>query len=131
MFVLHTIVLDYTILYYIHVNHSSLILIQRLNNVQKLLHIPGTEVVYECDLVFLAMGYMGPEKELLDQLGLKKDARSNIETPIGKYSTNHPKVYAAGGGLLFLLQFFCMIVYWFCIIEFMPTDVSMNSVFIV
>ena len=43
------------------------------------------------------MGYLGPEKELLDQLGLKKDARSNIETPIGKYSTNHRKVYAAGG----------------------------------
>lgn len=56
----------------------------------------GTEFTYPCDLVLLAMGYMGPEKEVLDQLGLKKDARSNIETPIGKYSTNHSKVYAAG-----------------------------------
>ena len=48
-------------------------------------------------MVLLAMGFLGPESTILDELNLKKDARSNIETPRGKYSTSHPKVYAAGG----------------------------------
>lgn len=59
--------------------------------------LSDSEVIYPCDMVLLAMGYLGPEQELLDQLGVKRDSRSNIETSIGKYSTNHPKVYAAGG----------------------------------
>ncbi|HUV06940.1 MAG TPA: glutamate synthase small subunit, partial [Spirochaetia bacterium] len=42
--------------------------------------IPGTEEEYPADLVLLAMGFLGPESALVDQLGLEKDPRSNILT---------------------------------------------------
>lgn len=58
--------------------------------------LPGTEKVYECDLVLLAMGFLGPEENLLNQLNVKKDPRSNVQTPMGEYGTSIPKVYAAG-----------------------------------
>ena len=32
-------------------------------------------------LVFLALGFLGPEAEVLKGLGVKQDARSNIQTP--------------------------------------------------
>lgn len=59
--------------------------------------ITGSERIYECDLVLLAMGFQGPEEKIIKQLNLNKDIRRNIETPNGKYNTNIPKVYAAGG----------------------------------
>ena len=52
--------------------------------------------MYECDLVLLAMGFLGPEETIIKQLNLKKDVRSNIETPNGQYNTSIKKVYAAG-----------------------------------
>ena len=48
-------------------------------------------------MVLLAMGFMGPEKAIIEQLNLNQDNRSNIETPHGKYSTSVQRVYAAGG----------------------------------
>lgn len=53
--------------------------------------------MYECDLVLLAMGFLGPEKGIINELGLKQDERGNISTPRGKYSSSMGKVYAAGG----------------------------------
>jgi glutamate synthase (NADPH/NADH) len=58
--------------------------------------IPGTEEFHEADLVLLAMGFLGPEKELVTQLELKQDMRSNISTPQGSYQTSVPGVFAAG-----------------------------------
>lgn len=58
--------------------------------------VEGSEKVFECDLVIIAMGFLGPEKNILTELSLKLDARGNCETPKDKYSTNIPKVYAAG-----------------------------------
>ncbi len=58
--------------------------------------IPGTEEFHEADLILLAMGFLGPEKELIQQLQLKQDMRSNIETPKGSYATSVPGVFAAG-----------------------------------
>ena len=43
------------------------------------------------------MGFLGPEDACIQQLNLKKDSRTNIETPIGKYNTSIAKIYAAGG----------------------------------
>ena len=37
--------------------------------------LPGTEKVISADLVLLAMGFLGPEKPLLQQLGVKLDER--------------------------------------------------------
>jgi len=45
------------------------------------------------------MGFMGPEETIIEQLSLKKDPRSNVETPAGRYNTSIPRVYAAGGNI--------------------------------
>ncbi|KAB0798457.1 hypothetical protein PPYR_09450 [Photinus pyralis] len=55
---------------------------------------PGSEKVFKADLVLLAMGFLGPERAIADQLGLTLDARSNFNTK--DYKTNLPNVYAAG-----------------------------------
>ena len=43
--------------------------------------VPGSEKFFEAQLVFLALGFLGPENDALKGLGIKQDARSNIETP--------------------------------------------------
>ena len=65
--------------------------------------IPGTEKVFKADLVLLAMGFLGPEQSLIEELGMDQDPRSNIQTPGGKYNTSLAKVYAAGGTWFILL----------------------------
>ncbi len=57
--------------------------------------IPGTEKVIPADLVLLAMGFLGPEKPLLQQLGVKLDERGNVWTDQTKM-TSVPGVFAAG-----------------------------------
>lgn len=57
--------------------------------------IPGTEKVYPADLVLLAMGFLGPERAIADQLELTLDARSNFDAK--DYRTNLANVFAAGG----------------------------------
>ena len=42
---------------------------------------PGSEKFFPAQLVFLALGFLGPEAEVLKSIGLKQDARSNIQTP--------------------------------------------------
>lgn len=59
--------------------------------------MPDSEKVYKCDLVLLAMGFLGPEKYIASELDLHLDPRSNIDTPKGLYSTSVPRVFAAGG----------------------------------
>ena len=58
--------------------------------------VPGTERVLPAQLVLLAMGFLGPENQLLDQLGVEKDARSNAKADHGKFVTSVPGVFAAG-----------------------------------
>jgi glutamate synthase (NADPH/NADH) small chain len=57
---------------------------------------PGSEKTQPADLVLLAMGFLGPEPSVIKDLGLKVDARSNIEAEYEKYSTSVPGVFAAG-----------------------------------
>lgn len=52
--------------------------------------------IFKCDMVMLAMGFLGPEKAVIAELELDQDARSNICTPSGKYCTNIPRVFTAG-----------------------------------
>ena len=56
--------------------------------------VPGTEESHPADLVLLAMGFLGPEQQLLDALGIERDARSNAAAPA--YATSVPGVFAAG-----------------------------------
>jgi glutamate synthase (NADPH/NADH) small chain len=58
--------------------------------------IPGTERVFPAQLVLLAMGFLGPENQLLDQLGVEKDPRSNAKAEHGQFATSVPGVFAAG-----------------------------------
>ncbi|MFB4160781.1 glutamate synthase subunit beta [Geomicrobium sp. JSM 1781026] len=58
--------------------------------------IPGTEKVWDADLVLLAIGFTGPEQELLEQMQVKVTNRGTIDAPYGKYNTNVPSVFAAG-----------------------------------
>jgi glutamate synthase (NADPH/NADH) small chain len=58
--------------------------------------VPGSEKVYPAQLVMLAMGFMGPENTVLDQLGVEKDERSNAKAEYGKYATSVDGVFAAG-----------------------------------
>jgi glutamate synthase (NADPH) small chain len=58
--------------------------------------VPGSETVLPVQLVLLAMGFLGPENQLLDKLGVTKDARTNAQAEYGKYATNQPGIFAAG-----------------------------------
>jgi glutamate synthase (NADPH/NADH) small chain len=42
------------------------------------------------------MGFLGPEQPLLEQLGLERDARTNVKAEHEKYATNIHGVFAAG-----------------------------------
>jgi len=58
--------------------------------------IPGTEKVWPAQLVLLAMGFLGPEDNLLEQLGVQRDERSNAKAEYGKFATSVKGVFAAG-----------------------------------
>ncbi|HNY16974.1 MAG TPA: glutamate synthase subunit beta, partial [Treponemataceae bacterium] len=58
--------------------------------------IPGSEEYFEADLVFLALGFLGPEDGILKDLGVELDPRSNAKADYGKFATSAPKVFAAG-----------------------------------
>ncbi len=58
--------------------------------------IPGSEKVLPAELVLLAMGFLGPEESLVQQLKLEQDARSNVRADYGSFQTNVDKVFAAG-----------------------------------
>jgi glutamate synthase (NADPH/NADH) small chain len=59
-------------------------------------NIPGTEKVFPAQLVLFALGFSGPENQLLDQLGVEKDPRSNARAEYGRFATSVPGVFAAG-----------------------------------
>jgi glutamate synthase (NADPH/NADH) small chain len=58
--------------------------------------VEGSEFDLPCDLVFLAMGFMGPEKPgLLTQLGVELDGRGNVVRD-RQWSTNVGGVFVCG-----------------------------------
>ena len=58
--------------------------------------IPGTEFTIDADLVLLAMGFLGPERNgMLAQLGVTVNERGNVATDSDKM-TNIPGIFAAG-----------------------------------
>ncbi|MCO5231191.1 MAG: glutamate synthase subunit beta [Chitinophagales bacterium] len=59
--------------------------------------VEGSERELPCQLVFLAMGFLHPQKEgLLEKLGVELDERGNIKAKERLYQTSVPKVFAAG-----------------------------------
>ena len=59
-------------------------------------NIPGSEKEWKADLVLLAMGFLGPENNVSDALGVICDEQSNYQAEYGKYQTNVERVFAAG-----------------------------------
>ena len=55
-----------------------------------------TEKLWEADLILLAMGFTGPEKELLDQMGVALNEKENIDTPELPFLTSRSGVFTAG-----------------------------------
>lgn len=75
--------------------------------------VPGSEKFFPAQLVFLALGFLGPQSEAPKALGIRQDARSNVQTPHKvvelncflvlcthlerqKYATNVEGIFAAG-----------------------------------
>jgi glutamate synthase (NADPH/NADH) small chain len=56
--------------------------------------VPGTEESHPAELVLLAMGFVGPEPQLLEALGVARDERGTIAA--AAYETGVSGVFAAG-----------------------------------
>jgi glutamate synthase (NADPH/NADH) small chain len=58
--------------------------------------VPGTEKVWPAQLVLLAMGFLGPEKNgMIEQLGIELDPRGNVKCN-DEYMASVPGIFAAG-----------------------------------
>jgi len=62
----------------------------------ELKEVKGTEKKWECDMALLALGFTGPEKTLIDQLGLDTDMRGNIKADPSNHKTNVDGIFTAG-----------------------------------
>ena len=59
--------------------------------------IPGSEFTLKADLIFLAMGFLGPRKQgLLDQAGVDLDARGNVLANVLDYQTSDGQIFSCG-----------------------------------
>ncbi len=58
--------------------------------------VEGSEKVWPADLVLLAMGFLGPEDTVLEELKVERDERSNARAEHGKFATSVEGVFAAG-----------------------------------
>jgi glutamate synthase (NADPH/NADH) small chain len=58
--------------------------------------VVGSERTWPCDLVFLSMGFTGPEVTLAEELDLERDARSNFLALPPGYQCEESSVFAAG-----------------------------------
>lgn len=62
----------------------------------QMVEIPGSEFEIECDLVLLALGFLGPERQgLIADLGVELDARTNVKVN-ERYETSVPGVFSCG-----------------------------------
>jgi glutamate synthase (NADPH/NADH) small chain len=58
--------------------------------------VDGTDFELPCDLVLLAMGFLGPEREgMIETLGVELDARGNVARDTS-FMTSKPGVFVCG-----------------------------------
>ncbi len=68
---------------------------KRENGRMAMEEVPGSEFELDCDLVLLALGFLGPETDsIIAQLGVKLDPRGNVLCD--NYQSSVPNVFAAG-----------------------------------
>ena len=59
--------------------------------------VPGSEFTLKADLIFLAMGFLGPLKQgLLGQAGVELDACGNVAAAVSNYRSSDPQIFACG-----------------------------------
>lgn len=58
--------------------------------------VPGSEKVWPAQLVLLAMGFLGPEENVLKAFGVEQDNRTNAKAEYGQFTTNVKGIFAAG-----------------------------------
>ena len=58
--------------------------------------IEGSIRIIPAQLALLAMGFLGPEQNIIQKLGIDTDPRSNVNAPYGKFKTNVEGIFAAG-----------------------------------
>ncbi|MCD6023242.1 MAG: glutamate synthase small chain [Fibrobacteria bacterium] len=61
----------------------------------KFTEIEGSEFIMPAERVYLAMGFLHPEHNLPDQLGVAKDERGNVKAG-SDYQTSVPGIFSAG-----------------------------------
>ena len=77
-----------------HVTGIELVEVELKNG--KFIPIPGTEKIIPADFIFLALGFVGPEKALfIEQLKLELDAQGNIARD-ENFATNNNGVFVCG-----------------------------------
>ena len=63
----------------------------------KMQEVAGSEFELKADLVFLAMGFVGPRQEgLVEQSKVDLDPRGNVKADTNDYRTSTPKIFACG-----------------------------------
>ena len=63
----------------------------------KMEEVPDSTFVIPADLIFLAMGFVGPRKQgMLEQAGVELDARGNVKANTADYHTSNDRVFACG-----------------------------------
>ncbi|MBN2194389.1 MAG: glutamate synthase subunit beta [Polyangiaceae bacterium] len=62
----------------------------------EMVELPGTDEVFDADLVLLALGFLGPEPALAEQLGIELDPRASYQAEYGEFATSVAGVFAAG-----------------------------------
>ena len=63
----------------------------------KMQEVAGSEFTLKADLIFLAMGFVGPRKQgLLEQAGVELDPRGNVKGNVVDYKTSVDNVFSCG-----------------------------------
>jgi glutamate synthase (NADPH/NADH) small chain len=76
----------------LHGNHIEFV---REDGRMAMKDVPGSEFEEEVDLILLAMGFLGPERYMLEQLGVEINERGNVKADKDKM-TSVPGVFTAG-----------------------------------
>lgn len=58
--------------------------------------VSGSSRTVPCQLALLALGFLGPEQNIIKAFALATDPRSNVKAEHDNYTTNIPGVFAAG-----------------------------------
>jgi len=61
-----------------------------------MLPIEGSEKELKADLVLIAAGFLGSQKYVVEQFGVKVNERTNVASTEGSYKTSRENIFAAG-----------------------------------